>query len=915
MTSADRWLAVSPYLDQALSMADEARASWLAALRASAPQVAADLEQLLREHRELDAEGFLAGAEAAPRGSMAAGETVGSYTLAAPIGRGGMGTVWLAARSDGRFERRAAVKFLDVALGGSGESRFTREGRILARLTHPHIASLIDAGVTAGGQPYLVLEYVDGTHIDRDCDARALPIDARVRLFLDVLAAVAHAHANLIVHRDIKPSNVLVAADGTVKLLDFGIAKLLHDETAAPALATREGAVPLTPEFAAPEQFTGEPVSIAADIYSLGVLLYVLLTGHHPAGAHTRSPVELMKAIVETDPARPSEAVSRTRTARATLDAHARSRGTTRQKLRRALRGDLDTIVSKALKKEPGARYASVTAFADDLTRYLNHEPIRARADSAAYRAAKFVRRNRLPVAAAALVFVALGAGLYLVNRERTVAQRRFVEVRQLANKLFDIDAQVRQLPGSSKVRQMLVDTSLDYLRRLAPDAGGDLDLELEMGTAYMRVARVQGVPISANLGQSDAAEVNLQAADRLIATVLAAQPSNRTAILRAAQIAHDRMIVARLRGADAAAAGFAETADRRLRQYQETGPIAHEEAEQVVIASMNVANRFINDGRLERGTAMARRTVDIANATGQPQQAGAASMVVSVGLRDQGDLEGARAAVADAVRLLEKAVAAEAAVGRRIVLSLALIREGQLLGDPGDINMGRPDEAIAPLERAFGIADAIAAQDPADFISRQRVSIAGLTLASILLDRDPARSAALCDGVLRRLAAIANNRNVTRLEIDALIQSTYPLERLGRLDEARHRLDDAFARLAQLKLFPAAHVAVGSSAAEALRARASLEVRHGRTSEALAICRQLLEFSAADSLDPVNLLADATELSRLDTFVADVHRRAGDAAGADALDARRLELWRGWERKLPGNSFVLRQLQPTPAR
>src|SRR5438128_10555233 len=253
--SPDQWQALSPHLDEALEMTDDERSTWLSSLQGENPTLAYQLEILLREHRELSEEGFLeASAMELPGGPGLAGQTLGVYTLVSQIGYGGMGTVWLAERSDGRFERRVAVKFLNIALAGrGGEERFKREGRILGRLAHPHIAELVDAGVSPAGQPYLILEHVEGEHIDRHCDQRMLDVEARVRLFLDVLAAVAHAHANLIVHRDIKPSNVLVRTDGQVKLLDFGIAKLLEDEErpGVATLLTREGGGPLTPEYAA----------------------------------------------------------------------------------------------------------------------------------------------------------------------------------------------------------------------------------------------------------------------------------------------------------------------------------------------------------------------------------------------------------------------------------------------------------------------------------------------------------------------------------------------------------------------------------------------------------------------------------------------------------------------------------------
>jgi serine/threonine protein kinase len=412
--STARWRAVLPYLDEALDLTEEQRAPWLASRRAEDPALADDLEALLQKHDSLAEQGFLARTPAllTPRPSLA-GQVIGAYTLQSQIGQGGMGSVWLAERSDGRFQGVAAVKLLNASLAGrDGEARFRREGSILARLRHPHIANLIDAGVSPQGQPYLVLERVDGERIDRYCDARKLDVQARIRLFLDVLAAVSHAHASLVVHRDLKPSNVLVGTDGQVKLLDFGIAKLLESQAGDEVAAlTRDGESLLTPEYAAPEQLTGGDVTTATDVYSLGVLVYVLLTGRHPAGGGISSPAALIRAVMDSDPARPSDAVGMERHAGDGPAENAAHRATTPKKLRGSLRGDLDNIVAKALKKRPSERYASAEAMAEDLRRFLALEPVSAGADSLAYRAGKYVRRHRGGVAAATVVIAVLVLG------------------------------------------------------------------------------------------------------------------------------------------------------------------------------------------------------------------------------------------------------------------------------------------------------------------------------------------------------------------------------------------------------------------------------------------------------------------------------------------------------------------------
>ncbi|MDR7331415.1 serine/threonine-protein kinase [Roseateles asaccharophilus] len=409
-----RWLALSPLLDELLDLETAARQQRLDVLQAQDPDAAAHLRRLLARAQDLEQQGFLSQPVVAQWDEVLAsvpgddapppdfsGQSIGPYLLERQLGQGGMGSVWLARRADGRFEGHVAVKFLMSGLLGRGDAgRFAREGEILARLSHPHIARLLDAGVHQGSQPYLVLEYVDGQPIDAYCRQHQLGIEARVRLFLDVLGAVAHAHARLILHRDLKPSNILVTADGDVKLLDFGIAKLLADATqaeqgaAATELTQRAGSA-FTPQFAAPEQVQQADVTTATDVYALGVLLYLLLGGQHPTADDTQTQLDRLKAVVDLVPKRLSDvAVGHSDTA---VSSHARE-----------LRGDLDTIVAKALKKAPTERYANAQALAEDLQRWLDHEPIRARPDSRFYVVGRFVRRHRLAVAASSLAVLAL---------------------------------------------------------------------------------------------------------------------------------------------------------------------------------------------------------------------------------------------------------------------------------------------------------------------------------------------------------------------------------------------------------------------------------------------------------------------------------------------------------------------------
>jgi len=492
---SDEWKVLSPFLDKALELNEEELEAWI---DEQPPEIARRLTELLREYRGLSTDGFLdqTSVELPIATAGLTGQTVGVYQLVSQIGEGGMGSVWLAERVDGRFERRVAVKFLNIALmGRGGEERFKREGRILGLLVHEHIAELLDAGVTATGQPYLVLEYVEGQEIDRFCDDRRLDVQTRIHLFLDVLEAVAKAHANLIVHRDLKPSNILVRNDNCVKLLDFGIAKLVegNDRAETRPNPTVGGGQVLTPQYAAPEQLQGRAITIATDIYALGVLLYLLLTGQHPNGSRGRlSPAELVKAIVDCDPARPSDVVKQTRTMGDLAWVNAANRGATPDRLRRTLRGDLDTIIAKSLKKEPAERYSSVTEFAQDLRRFLRNRPISARRDAVSYRAVKFVRRNRVAVALAMLAIVGTAAGVAgTILQARTARMERDWALRQLARaeRASDLNelllSDVAPVGKPLTANQLLEREEQIVEREHNPDPSNHVELLLSLGDQY----------------------------------------------------------------------------------------------------------------------------------------------------------------------------------------------------------------------------------------------------------------------------------------------------------------------------------------------------------------------------------------------------------------------------------------------
>jgi serine/threonine protein kinase len=457
------------------------------------------------------------------------GRRVGAYLIIDEIDKGGMGAVYRAWRADDQYQKLVAIK---VVRSGCDTSftleRFRTERQILANLEHPNIARLLDGGSTEDAQPYFVMEYIRGRRLDRYCADGKLTITERLRLFLTVCSAVQYAHQNLVIHRDIKPANILVTDDGIPKLLDFGIAKLLRSDSDDLMVQTRTRLQMLTPEYASPEQLRGEKITTASDVYSLAVVLHELLTGRRPRRMTKREASRVGGILAETEPDKPSTVVSKSYT---NLDGSDRAElandivKTTREgspeKLRRRLAGDLDNIVLMALREEPGRRYASVEQFSADIRRHLEGLPVTARADTFAYRGTKFARRHAVGVVAALLLVVSLiGGGVttlreaYIARAQRERAERRFNDVRKLANSLiFDIHDSIRDLPGSTVARKLLVDRALLYLDDLSRESADRPDLERELAAAYERVGDVQGNPRYANLGDTAGANASYRKA------------------------------------------------------------------------------------------------------------------------------------------------------------------------------------------------------------------------------------------------------------------------------------------------------------------------------------------------------------------------------------------------------------------
>jgi non-specific serine/threonine protein kinase/serine/threonine-protein kinase len=485
----EEWRRVKAILDDALERPAAEREGYIAAACGEDVGLRDHVRALARaaegDGGMLDATSAVAAGAEVPDPPDRAGERVGAWELSAEIARGGMGVVYLARHADAEFQKKVAIKLMRPGLIGPADlRRFKSERQIGAALDHPNIARLLDGGATAAGEPYFVMEYVEGQPLLDFCRSRRLPLRARLELFRRICDAVQYAHQHLVVHRDLKPGNILVTEDGTPKLLDFGIAKLVSQDGEGLPEPTATFERVLTPEYASPEQVRGRPVTTTSDVYSLGVILYELVTDEKPYRIETADPAELVRLVCERDPDRPS-----TRTA--------------------GLSGDLDAIVLKAMRKEPEHRYPSAAALSDDLGRYLDGRPIEARRGSAGYRARKFVRRHRVGVLATALVFAAMAAGVWATLREarraraaEARAERRFNDVRKLANSfLFEFHDAIADLPGATPARALVVRRALEYLDSLAKESSGDRTLRRELAEAYRRVGDVQGNPFMANLG------------------------------------------------------------------------------------------------------------------------------------------------------------------------------------------------------------------------------------------------------------------------------------------------------------------------------------------------------------------------------------------------------------------------------
>jgi tetratricopeptide (TPR) repeat protein/tRNA A-37 threonylcarbamoyl transferase component Bud32 len=720
MTSRrEDWQRVQTVFAAALERGPADRAPWLDEACANEPFVREEVDALLESHDRAGQFLALDGAPASPAiaSDALAGVRAGPFALVRELGRGGMSVVYLAERVDGGFTQAVAVKILDAPLRiDEVRERFLAERQILARFAHPNIVSFLDAGVTADGRPYLVMERVDGQPLTRYCATRRLELPGRLALLGQLCRALQYAHQHGVVHRDLKPANVLVTPDGVVKVLDFGIAKLLDDSiVSSGGDATVAGAArALTPSYASPEQLRGDTVTTATDIYTIGVVMYELLSGRRPYDAGERTLSEIVTLVANTTPARPSAAGD---------DA-------ARPYPARALRGDLDAIVRKAMAPAPADRYASAQQIADDLVRHAAGEPIEARRVSITYVLTRLARRHRAAVVAStvslAALVVALGVSVWQTRAarlDRDRAERRFNDARELARTLiFKVHDAVQPLPGSTPVRQMIVAEALTYLERLSRDPAGDDGLRLELARGYHRVADVQGKPSSANLGDRAGSEASYRKALALLRPI-AKGPVAREAALELGRI---DLALATLRGIntydEAATGAISEALAVGTRLLAADGD--DEEAERLVAsAQFQRALAAPHDGALAEWTKtgalfdalLAKKPDDL------DRQRNVALVEKYIGSHHEDEQaygnalpHFARALEIDRERLARQP---SRAVNFDVAVDLSNVAMAENY-------TGRSAEAIDHLSQCLAIREELSTTDPKDVLARERLGL-----------------------------------------------------------------------------------------------------------------------------------------------------------------------------------------------
>lgn len=816
------------------------------------------------------------------------GRRFGAWKVTGVLGRGGMGAVYEVHRDDGTYQQRAALKIIRGEMDtAEGRRRFLEERQILAHIDHPNIARLLDGGSNEEGLPYLVMEAVDGANLIRYCADKQLGVDERVALFITVARAVQAAHQKLIVHRDLKPTNIFVAQKGEVKLLDFGIAKLLTPLESEAARTLPENRL-LTPEYASPEQIRHEDVGTPSDVYSLGAVLYELLTGKQALDLKSRTTLEALRAVCEEDPAPPSSMCP--------------------PAWKRKLTGDLDTIVLKVMQKDPARRYQTAENLAADLEAYLDGRPISARPDTLAYRAGKFLRRHALAATAAGIAVLSLATAVVVSTMQARRAEKRFAQVRTLANRfLFDFHDSIKTLPGSLPARHLVAQTALEYLDSLSAEAGDERDLLLELGTAYEKVGDVLGDRYGPNLGRTaDALKSYRKALDLKLRAIGSgtSDPKNASSLVSSYYKMSDALAgsgqtAEALKMVDDGlqlALTCGETRDK-ISGYTRKGDLVMRAGDLSAMDSFDEAVKLATElNQSENSTSSRRQLASVMGRKGQ------ASKMMS---RDQEAL----AAFAQVLTLTGEIL-------RDHPDDLAALRQmrsaynerGDILRSPFTKNGLRSDLSLVEYTRASEIADRLLHAEPMSFTARWDALFGRLQVADTWRELDPAR------GVKELTACIADLQELQRRN-----PSFRDGERLGglfrlALGDAQNRagqsaaaektFSEAATIFEQLLEKDPARRQLRREIAMARGERGALRLergdREGAASDA-AVCRPLAQGVDPATARPIDLrdFAKCLELS------GQVASKGGDQAAAAENFKKSLALWQEFGRRGLESKFI----------
>lgn len=818
------------------------------------------------------------------------GRRVGPYMIVRAIGRGGMGAVYQAVRMDSEYLTSVAVKFIaDGMQTPEVLSRFRTERQILASLQHPNIAGLLDGGTTEDGRPYIVMEYIEGEPLLEYAKRHNLGVAARLKIFHDVCLALHHAHQMLVIHRDIKPANILVTNSGVPKLLDFGIAKLLAPELVGADQTTETIMRRLTPLYASPEQVKGEPLTTATDIYSLGVVLFQLLTNATPYRVPSSAPHEIPRVICEQEPLRLTSSVQDRR-------------------LRRELSGDLENIVAMALRKEPHRRYRSAQQFADDIGRYLKGLPVSAREETLLYLVTKLVRRNKLAAAAFALLALSIAGGWTATIREARRTEAQFGRVRKLANSvLFDFHSQIQKLPGSTPVRERLVRTALDYLNELSQDAGGDESLKWDLAQAYEQVGDAQGDPSGPSLGHFNEALASYRKALALVESQLPRRRDYES--LSCAVWLHYKCgdLEMRLEGLEDSVRSYSEglrTAEAVQNELKD-----ERGAELLRNGYQRMATLRIRQGDMQAAEENARSAAAMADAAlgGKSPARARANVARTLLLLGniqwiRGGLEQSWASTERAVALLEAAASADPEKGSYAEdLADAYRRAGNLQANPSHFHFGDPKKAEMYLARAAGIAERLAARDPHDAQAQSRLYLTLRHQAAALRDTRPAEAIPLYEravsGFERLMRAAGQDVAYGRDVANARLGLGLAFLSAGRAKQAIEHMESALEIQRSLVLRSPERAGLTEDMFDTLRALGMARIKTRDSDRALEHFREALSLAQSMATREPSSLYPARCMALANQSLGDYYAALAPERRAEAADWYRkaLAIWSKW--------------------